>query len=538
MTTMVNQDRQVQLLIVIRTAIYVRVSTDKQEEDGTSLDTQVENCLEYAKQNGLTVVAIYRETFTGALYRERPQLTNLRESYRKGELDAVLFNTFDRLSRNQIHLGVLIDEMEHYSIRIECVKEQFDNTATGQFMRNALAFVAQVEREKISYRTDTGRRERARNGKLIPGWKPRYGYIWANEGKTHYVINPQEAQVVKSICEDYDNGGTFRGIAKKLNEKNVPTPSGKGYWCDATVRRILEDPIYIGRASSFKYDSTKKVAGRVRNAMRPQEEQIALPEGTVPPIIELALFSRIQERIKINKIDAPRNNPYPEASLLRCGFVKCGYCGRVMSVSGLVGKGNNTREYRCSYACRPGIPCPRGATISIHRIDEIVWDYVGEIIQDFSMVAKALDYWRGKNPGEFELKPIENSIKNARVSQEMLAQDLRKVDANGQPKLKGRARDLVLDDLEKLEAALGALEEERQKVIDGQIEWQEVQVEVDKFVAWCLQSRETYPNATYEEKRRALRVLGILVTVYREDDREHDRYQITVRIPDIVSRIS
>ena len=63
-------------------------------------------------------------------------------------------------------------------------------------------------------------------------------------------------------------------------------------------------------------------------------------------------------------------------------------------------------------------------------------------------------------------------------------------------------------------------------------------VEVDKFVAWCLQSRETYPNATYEEKRRALRVLGILVTVYREDDREHDRYQITVRIPDTVSRIS
>ena len=87
-------------------------------------------------------------------------------------------------------------------------------------------------------------------------------------------------------------------------------------------------------------------------------------------------------------------------------------------------------------------------------------------------------------------------------------------------------------------ASLGALEEERQKVIDGQIEWQEVQVEVDKFVAWCLQSRETYPNATYEEKRRALRVLGILVTVYREDDREHDRYQITVRIPGIVSRIS
>jgi site-specific DNA recombinase len=183
MTTMVNQDQQVQLLILIRTAIYVRVSTDKQEEDGTSLDTQVKNCLEYAKQNGLTVVAIYRETFTGALYRERPQLTKLRESYRKGELDAVLFNTFDRLSRNQIHLGVLIDEMEHYSIRIECVKEQFDNTATGQFMRNALAFVAQVEREKISYRTDTGRRERARNGKLIPGWKSRYGYIWADEEK-------------------------------------------------------------------------------------------------------------------------------------------------------------------------------------------------------------------------------------------------------------------------------------------------------------------------------------------------------------------
>lgn len=155
----------------IRAVIYTRVSTDKQEEEGTSLDGQVANCMTYANANNMLVVETFREVFTGSLYRERPLLTKLRQMARNRELDVVIINTFDRLSRNQTHQAVLWEEMEHLGIKIECVKEKIDETPTGEFLRNALGFVAEMERLKIVERTDTGRRNRViAKGKIIPGW--------------------------------------------------------------------------------------------------------------------------------------------------------------------------------------------------------------------------------------------------------------------------------------------------------------------------------------------------------------------------------
>lgn len=70
--------------------IYARVSTDIQEEDGTSLETQVENCLLLANEQGYKVGKIFREVFTGSLYRERPLLSEVRNRYRNGETQGLL----------------------------------------------------------------------------------------------------------------------------------------------------------------------------------------------------------------------------------------------------------------------------------------------------------------------------------------------------------------------------------------------------------------------------------------------------------------
>ncbi len=82
-----------------RCAIYVRVSTVGQEQDGTSLDTQEERCRAYAAERGWQVVAVYRETHTGSELWERPQLTALRDAVRSGAVDVLLAFALDRLSR-------------------------------------------------------------------------------------------------------------------------------------------------------------------------------------------------------------------------------------------------------------------------------------------------------------------------------------------------------------------------------------------------------------------------------------------------------
>lgn len=128
---------------------------------------------------------------------ERPRLTELRAAAKRGEVAVVVAYAVDRLSRKQAHLAIVADELEQAGVRLEFVTERFEETAVGEFIRNAKAFAAEIEREKIGERTVRGRIERVKAGKLIPGGKPLYGYRWKDETKGALVIDEPTATVVR-----------------------------------------------------------------------------------------------------------------------------------------------------------------------------------------------------------------------------------------------------------------------------------------------------------------------------------------------------
>lgn len=117
----------------MRAMIYVRVSTDAQERDGTSLDTQVRACAEYAAAAGWSVVATIRDSASG-FSLERPGIERVRQAFRAAECDVVLAYAVDRLSRHQNHIGVLFDEAEGWGVKFEFVTERFEDTAIGRFI--------------------------------------------------------------------------------------------------------------------------------------------------------------------------------------------------------------------------------------------------------------------------------------------------------------------------------------------------------------------------------------------------------------------
>ena len=149
----------------MRAIIYLRVSTDAQEREGTSLDTQGRESIEYAEAAGWTVTRIIRDVASGASL-DRPGLEQVRRAMRDGSCDVVLAHAVDRLSRNQNHIGVLLDEAEEAGVRLDFVTEEFEQTLVGQFILAARAFVAATEREKTVERTVRGKKERARSGRL------------------------------------------------------------------------------------------------------------------------------------------------------------------------------------------------------------------------------------------------------------------------------------------------------------------------------------------------------------------------------------
>src|SRR6266702_6888341 len=203
----VSQDSSAQNAAIV-VDIYCRVSTDPQE-DNSSLDEQEAAGRAYCAEHGYVVGMVHRETFSGYQYRERRKLSLMRERYREGKIQGVVIRTLDRLSRSQTHVAILMEEMEHSNVVLYSVKEVIDDTPMGKFARMVLAFVAEMEREKILDRTLTGRLNKAKDGKIVSGAKPLYGWKWVLNGKgekDHLVLDEEQVTVLHKAAQEYADG--------------------------------------------------------------------------------------------------------------------------------------------------------------------------------------------------------------------------------------------------------------------------------------------------------------------------------------------
>ena len=150
---------------MLAAAVYVRVSTDRQEE-GYSPDIQLAACKAHiARQgHGLDPAHVCIETHTGAELRERSELTALRALIAAKAVQRPVAYCLDRLSRSQIHTAILMDEADEAGAHWEFATEVYEDTPLGRFIMAAKAFVAELEREKIRERTIGGRRARVAAG--------------------------------------------------------------------------------------------------------------------------------------------------------------------------------------------------------------------------------------------------------------------------------------------------------------------------------------------------------------------------------------
>ena len=139
------------------------------------------------------------------------------------------------------------------------------------------------------------------------------------------------APIVRRIFAAILAGRTLRGIATDLTAEGIPTPTGQAAWKQSSVHVIAANPSYTGQAEALRH-ATGKLPGGGRRLL-PAEEQgrIALPAGTIPPLIDATTFAGVAARLARNKATAVGRLCEPEAFLLRGGYVRCGYCGRAVS---------------------------------------------------------------------------------------------------------------------------------------------------------------------------------------------------------------
>ena len=131
-----------------RALLLPRVSTAKQAEEGTSLETQEQAMRAYASERQYVVVDCLSDAFTGTdLYR--PALNTARQLMRGRRIDVILIYAYDRFFRDQIYQTVFLHECRQHGVAVESVTEKQDDSSIGRMTTTMLGFVAEVEREKI-----------------------------------------------------------------------------------------------------------------------------------------------------------------------------------------------------------------------------------------------------------------------------------------------------------------------------------------------------------------------------------------------------
>lgn len=480
--------------------IYSRVSSNRQEEEGASLDTQRGRCEAFAAEHDYQVIGVFSDTHTGAQWRERPGLSALREQVRAGGVVVVLAYALDRLSRNQAHTYIIAEEVETHGARLEFVTESFEDSAVGRFIRSAKAFAAEVEREKIIERSMRGRLARVQSGKLLPGVRPLYGYQWRDADKAALDVNPASAPTVRWIFEQAALGASTRSIAQSLNADGTPTPAGAPRWTNATVWSILKNPNYTGAAHGWAWRAPE--AGRAISF--DPEHAVALPDGTIPPLVEPAAWEIVQARLQENRHARRSMASYRDATLMR-GHAYCGYCGHRMYVK--------RKPPKLIYVCESRYNHGTGCTLhscDVTVLDAAAWRRVRRVLLKPELIQVAgaglLDARRTAQ----ETATLERELTQIERRQATLARRIAEEtdDAVAAP---------LLTALRQLGAQQRAYVAELDALRARTQHEARAQAELDVLSEWCARVAGNVDQLDFSERRLAIEMLGIEARVYRRD---------------------
>lgn len=513
--------RRQEAVRLLRAGVYNRVSTRKQDEEGTSLLTQEERNRAFVAARGwaLDEAHVYREVFTGAELWDRPELTKLRRAIRDRAIDVLVCYAIDRLSRDPVHLGVVLSEAEHAGATVVFVTEPLDDSSEGQLIRFVRGYAAKIEREKIKERSIRGKRARAESGQRLAGCKPPLGYRWDPERKGHLIEDPTTSWIVRRVFAESARGAPLARITGDLNRDGVRPPRAKPgevdkRWAYTSLHYILRNPLYKGLSVAYRNYETKAAGrGRITVRRRPESEWVRLPSETAPALVEPATWDQVQHRLDTNRQRSERSRHPKRDALLRAGFVFCGHCGAPMRVN----RNERGAQYRCDGMARCDgnrrfpVCGQHGHQISAKEVDAAAWNLVERILTTPRLVAAQVARLTEQDPTEAELASLDRSLREVGRQEGNIADAVAMMDDNPS------ATETLLQRLTMLADQRKALQDERERVLGQYAAWVAALKRLDSLEDYCRRVAANLGDLSYEDKRDALDALGVRVTVHRKD---------------------
>src|SRR3712207_4171819 len=160
---------------------YARVSTSEQAIKGFSLAQQVEALRAYATSEGYAIIAEVTDPGQSGASIERPGMDRVRDLVAAGEVSVVLAQDRDRFAREPAYHYLLKREFEEHGCKLRALNDRGDESPEGELTDGILDQLAKFERAKTAERTRRGKLRKAREGKIIGGHTPGYGFRYNTE---------------------------------------------------------------------------------------------------------------------------------------------------------------------------------------------------------------------------------------------------------------------------------------------------------------------------------------------------------------------
>jgi site-specific DNA recombinase len=261
----------------------------------------------------------------------------------QGKFRYVIIHKLDRFSRDRYDSVTFKRKLKINGVILRSVLENLDGSPESQILESLLEGMAAYYSQNLSRECLKGQLE---NGyKCVHnGGIPPLGYDVDQETRK-YVINEEEAEIVRYIFSKYAEGVGYNTIIAGLNSMNRRSKRGNIFGKNS-LYDLLRNPKYTG-VYTFNLRLDKDAAG-IRNAQfKPKDEWICIEDG-MPAIVDKEVFDQVQTKLAYNKRHS--GSFKAKRAYMLAGLLKCGECGAPMWGNGHIDgrHGLEYLNYRCS----------------------------------------------------------------------------------------------------------------------------------------------------------------------------------------------
>ena len=343
---------------------YARLS-DEDEQDGEScsIDSQRKMMQQFCESNGFLKADFYADDGYSGTNFERPDFQRMLEDIKCGKVNLVVVKDLSRFGRNYVEAGYYIEHIfDQYNVRFIAIDDGVDTLQGDDIVMPIKNMFNDFYAKDISKKTRSALNARAKSGQYL---SPRaaYGYMKDPTNHNHLLVDPESAEVVRTIFAMASTTYGYNTIVKHLTRQQILTPQSyfatqnpdyfkknpftpHCQWNNKSVQIILNNPIYLGNLAYGKTRS-KKIRSKDRS-FRPEEEWI-VTKGTHEAIISQDLWDLAHERLGSRK----KVGKSGEVHML-AGYIYCADCGAAMSFNNRDFGNGRRGEFLCGTYKRKG----------------------------------------------------------------------------------------------------------------------------------------------------------------------------------------